>query len=725
MRLASSQRIAITGLGMVSALGVGARPGFARLCAGESGLRPLTLFDSSALQGHLAAEVRDLPSMPADFDRTDFLAWLAAREALSEAKWAPSAPGLGLALGGTTAGMFETENELEGAGASAALGRARRLLTHPLSSVERRLSATLGPFACAVSVCSACSSGAAAIVLGAHWLASGKAQAVLAGGADGLCRMTFAGFSALGLVDPEPCRPFDVRRRGLTLGEGAGFLLLELESSARERAAPVLGWLSGWALGAEAHHVTQPEASGTRAARLMLEAIERAGLGIDDIDYVNAHGTGTPANDAMEAAALSRVFGVRGDGVRISSSKAQLGHTLGAAGAIEAVITSLSLEAGAAPPSLGLEQPEVSALRYVGSRAEACPLRAALSNSFGFGGLDAVLLFEAPSAARRRLPAARQGSLVVSSAALVGPRLAVGRACLDELTGVPTAPPLAPDPFESLDAGRSRRFDRATGLATQAAEAALVAARLPAAEVGLVLGSAYGAVERSLRFLDRLIQRGLRAALPAEFPHLVASAAAGNLSLYLGVTGPALAVSASGLSAEASLATAAALVELGLCGSALAGAIEAHDSVVQSLAPAFLSAEAAPRSEGGGFIVVERDAVAAARGLRPLARIVAVEEHRSGLRPQSLALGPPLDESRALLVLAQGADAILARLGASPWTRVRRQRVLEHRGYFEAVGLHAIALGALLVAEGVPDLLVLTAEADVLFAVRLSAIESP
>ncbi|HET9931903.1 MAG TPA: beta-ketoacyl synthase N-terminal-like domain-containing protein, partial [Polyangiaceae bacterium] len=351
----ASPRIAVTGVGMVSALGVGAKPTFDRLCAGDTGIGELTLFDTAGLAAKLAGEVSGLV-VPSGSERADALALLAAREALSQAKLQTTGSRLGLVLGSTAAGMLETEAELLASPGNApeTWPRARRLLTHPLASAERSLARALGGIEQSVTVCSACSSGALALVVAAHWIASGRAERVLAGGVDPLCRMTFAGFGALGVLDAEACRPFDISRRGLTLGEGAGFLLLESEASVARRGVEPLAWFSGWAVGAEAHHVTHPEEGGERAAELIERALAVAGRSRHEVQYVNAHGTGTPANDAMEARAIARAFGDALPNVAVSSSKGQLGHTLGAAGAIEAAICVLALCEGRVPPTRGL-----------------------------------------------------------------------------------------------------------------------------------------------------------------------------------------------------------------------------------------------------------------------------------------------------------------------------------------------------------------------------------
>ncbi|MFZ5894156.1 MAG: beta-ketoacyl synthase N-terminal-like domain-containing protein [Myxococcota bacterium] len=699
-------RIAVTGVGAVSALGQGARVTFERLCAGESGIRALTLFDPGGLPTRVAAEVPEL--FVDGRERADALAALAAREALLEAKWQSASSRLGLALGTTAAGMPETEAELAAAlaaGETAVWPRARRLLTHPLSTTEAALESEFGPFVQSSSVCSACSSGGLALVIAAQWLLSGRCDAVLAGGVDPLCRMTYAGFGVLGVLDPEPCRPFDVSRRGLTLGEGAGFLLLELEANAQRRGAGVLAWLSGWAVGAEAHHVTQPDDSGARAAQLIDSALKTAGRAAHEVQYVNAHGTGTPANDAMEARAIESVFGEAVAQVAVSSNKGQLGHTLGAAGAIEAAICVLALEQQRVPPTRGLAQPEAPKLSHVTERGHALELEAVISNSFGFGGMDSVLLFEAANAAARpRSRGVRQ--LVITGVTALGGDLS-GIGVLD----------VAADPRDALDAERSRRFDRATACAARLSELTLRASELPSHDVGLVLGGAYGPVERSLKFLDRILSRGLRSGPPAEFPHLVKSAIAGNVSIYLGSRGPAFSVSALGVSGESTFVLACDLIALGLCDAALAVALEVDDPVVNELW-AHERSHAPPRSEGGACLLVESAEAAQRRGRTPLARVASFARCSLASAPQNL----PTPRERAIVVCAEREPELERALLNSAWANVERS-FANDPGYHEALGATALARAVFALGKGAEQALVLGRDAGAAFVIELLAAE--
>jgi len=725
--MARRERIAITGLGMVSALGLGREESFRRLCAGERGIGPVSLFDTAGLRSQIAAEVRGLDvaalaprGEAADWSRSDALAFVAARDALTHAGHVDGVP-LGLALGGTTGGMYETERAL----AVLPKGQiqpqdARRLLDFPLAVSVERVARTLGSVVCSATVCSACSSGAVAIALAASWLLSGRVPRVVAGGVDGLCQLTFTGFNALGAVDPKPCRPFDVARAGLTLGEGAACLVLELESAARERGAQIIALLSGWAVASEAHHVTHPEPSGERAAAVMRDALAAAGLEPGAIDYVNAHGTGTVQNDAMEARALTRVFGSELERVWLSSSKAQIGHTLGAAGAIEAAITALAIQRGQLPPTAGLEQPEAPELRHVRAPNQRATLRAALSSSFGFGGACAVLAFEAADTRARPLSWQGPRSVVISGAANFGALgLSSGVGAANSLSeAASSAPtPSAIDPLRLLDPDRSRRFGRASALVVAAAERALHDAGCDAAATGLVVGSAFGDVDRSVRFLQKLFEQGPKFASPAEFPQLIASTSSGNASLYLGLRGPCLSVSEFGTSGQSAVSVALSLLDLGLGQHILAGAAEAHDPIVDGVL-------GADRGEGGGFVLLEAEATAGARGHVPLARIVLHRAVRGDATRAFAELGAPTLPSEACVVRGRLPSPVAGALTRSAWGAVTSYDLPARAGYHEALGAFGLSFAAAQIAAGrAAQALLVTADVDTVYITLLEPVQ--
>jgi len=384
--------VAITGLGVVSGLGLGTEVHLDALRTGRRGLRPLSLFSLPELPALHVGEVDEALVSGQHPSRSIALALLAARQALAHQLLSGSGV---VAVGTTTGGILESEQHyLRHRGQE---GRAdRELLTHhPAGAIADVLASELGLSGERHTFSTACSSSANAIGYGAACIRQGKPWA-LAGGVDSLCRLTYTGFHALKLLSSEPCRPFDVNRSGLSLGEGAAFVLLEDEERARSRGASVLARVAGWGCTADAHHMTAPHPEGLGALAAMKAALADAGVEASEIDYVNAHGTATLANDRAEGLAVRALF--QSPGPLVSSTKGSTGHTLGAAGAMEAVFCVLALGAGFAPATAGLSKPDpLLSFRHVPPGGMVAPLRVALSNSFGFGGNNATLVFAGPT----------------------------------------------------------------------------------------------------------------------------------------------------------------------------------------------------------------------------------------------------------------------------------------------------------------------------------------
>lgn len=645
-------RVVVTGVGAVSALGVGRRALEDGVFEGRTGVRERTLFDLAGARSTLSAGVDEVSLAAAEpptdgRSRTDRMAIAAAREALAQAGIARGAPRVGVIVGGSTAGMFETEELLARFAGALDPASTTRMRTHPLSSTVEAIDATLGPFARTRTVCAACTSSAIAIALGAAWLEEGLVDAVLAGGADALCRLTYSGFGALSVLDPAPTRPFRDGRAGLALGEGAAFLVLERAPSAAARGAKAIAALAGAALGNEAHHITNPEPGGKTASGILSRALASAGLDAARVGYVNAHGTGTPQNDANEALAIRAAFGAHR--VPVSSSKGQIGHTLAAAGALEAAITIAALDRGELPPNVpaGTKDPACD-VDIVERSAKVEHLDVAVSSSFGFGGTGASLVFERADRAGVEAPRSELAydEIWVTGASAIAPWGVLvwdGLAALldDAAPSAATEHPPARDATAGLDAARARRMDRAARLVTTLAEAALRdadgrgARSLERANVAALSSSAYGNVEGCMKFMRRVLDKGAAFASPADFPNLVPSSPVSHAAIYLGLGGPAIATPDHAATAEAAVATAIELLDGGLIEAAVAGSFETVDALAERvLAPLPGVASLRASAEGGSAIVLERRSSALARGVRPLARvrlIDAPEDARSDL----------------------------------------------------------------------------------------------
>ncbi len=384
-----------------TALGVGNTPLLAALQTGTSGLKPCDFetADIATWIGEVPGvdEVRLPPELAAYDCRNHRLALLGLRadgfeQAARGAIARYGADRVALILGTSTSGILSAEAAYRERDADGALPawfdyRATHN-TGALSSFVRDLLGLRGP---AFTISTACSSSAKAFAAADRLMAAGLVDAAIVGGVDSLCLTTLYGFSSLELTSPEPCRPGDVNRQGLSIGEAAAYALLERADAALPAAGARIV-LAGWGESSDAHHMSAPHPEGRGARAAMVQALDRAGLSAHDVDYINLHGTATPANDLSEGAGVAAVFAGHPQ-VPASSTKGMTGHTLGAAGAVEAVISALALQHGLLPASVGMQTPDPAIPIHIVSAPQRLPgMRNVLSNSFGFGGSNASLV---------------------------------------------------------------------------------------------------------------------------------------------------------------------------------------------------------------------------------------------------------------------------------------------------------------------------------------------
>ena len=404
MSLPSTRRVVITGMGAVSALGIGAETLWTGLCHGDSGIRALRHKDAGRLHVKIAAQVPETfdPSATIDahtmplLDRTSEFALCCAHEAIAQSGLDFSAGALGARTAviiGTGAGGETTQDEQ-----SRRLYAENAQRTHPLSIVRLMTNASASQISIAYglrgptfAVASACASANHAIIQAAQMIRYGLADVAVTGGTEAcLTYGALRAWEAMRILADDTCRPFSANRHGLVLGEGAGIFVLELLEHAQARGAVILAELAGSGMTADATDIVSPSAEGAAAA--MTQALADAGLATTDVDYINAHGTGTPANDVTETRAIHLAFGAHARDLAVSSTKSMHGHALGASGALELVAVIGALRDSVVPPTANLDQPDPACdLDYVPNAARQMPVRAALSNSFAFGGLNAVL----------------------------------------------------------------------------------------------------------------------------------------------------------------------------------------------------------------------------------------------------------------------------------------------------------------------------------------------
>jgi 3-oxoacyl-[acyl-carrier-protein] synthase II len=399
----ASARVVVTGAGIVTALGLGWRVNADGFRSGRTAFRPVSLFDVRRQRAKSAAEM-DLPStLPptrlgqrraARLDRAGKMLLLAAHEAWQQSGW-EAAENLPFVLGTTGGGMLFGEDYFRRAQQqpSQHRGQAVRAVCYQPQVQARLVMDALdfgGPI---ITVSNACASGSNAIGQAYELVHSGHAERAVAGGYDSLCEMVFSGFDSLQALSPTVCRPFDKRRDGLSLGEGAAIVTLETLDSAKRRGATVLGELIGYASSIDQHHLTQPHPQGNTTQFVMKSACAGARVTPEDIGYINAHGTGTLLNDSSEAVAIGEWAGRRAATLPVSSTKANIGHLLGAAGAVEAVVCLMVLAEQWLPPETAFETPDPACKFPIVHKPQDAKVNVALSNSFGFGGVNASLIF--------------------------------------------------------------------------------------------------------------------------------------------------------------------------------------------------------------------------------------------------------------------------------------------------------------------------------------------
>ncbi|MCW5695372.1 MAG: beta-ketoacyl-ACP synthase II [Bauldia sp.] len=415
------RRVVITGLGMVTPLGCGVEPTWQRLIAGESGARRVTDFQVDDIACHIAFQIPKGPGSEGKFDPDEWMepkeqrkvddfiiyAMAAADQAIADSGWRPASYddqiATGVLIGSGIGGLQGIEST------SLLLAEKGPRRVSPFFIPGRLINLASGQVSIRHglkgpnhSVVTACSTGSHAIGDAARLIALGDAEVMVAGGAESpVCRLAMAGFAACKALstgfNDEPTRasrPYDRDRDGFVMGEGAGVVVLEELDHALARGAKIYGEVIGYGLSGDAFHITAPEPMGDGAYRCMKAAIKRAGIEPSEIDYINAHGTSTPMGDEIELNAVERIVGDAAETISMSSTKSATGHLLGAAGAVEAIFSLLAIRDQVVPPTLNLDNPSVSTkLDLVPHRARQRKVDVALSNSFGFGGTNASLVF--------------------------------------------------------------------------------------------------------------------------------------------------------------------------------------------------------------------------------------------------------------------------------------------------------------------------------------------
>jgi 3-oxoacyl-[acyl-carrier-protein] synthase II len=387
------EHIAITGMGVVSPIGHGVTAFWSSLIGGISGISAIERFDTSDMRVGRGGEIKCLADLPPDTPplpvcRASQFLIHAAVEAVRQAGLEPGA-GLGVVIGSALGGMGEAERF------QAAPRDLHALAGAAYDGPSRCLARWLGATGPVLSLSTACASGATSLGIGADLLHAGAATAVIAGGVDILCRFVMHGFNRLRSLTRDEVRPFDRRRSGLLLGEGAGIVVLEREAVARQRGVEPIGLLRGHASCADGSHITTPDDEGSGLEHTVRLAMHNAGVDGEEIDFISAHGTGTPSNDRVETRVFKRVLGSRAYAIPVNSVKAHMGHTMGAAAILETIMCLLSWRHGQVPPTLNYSELDPDCdLDYVPGTTRAYRPRISLKTAVGFAGCNACLVLE-------------------------------------------------------------------------------------------------------------------------------------------------------------------------------------------------------------------------------------------------------------------------------------------------------------------------------------------
>jgi 3-oxoacyl-(acyl-carrier-protein) synthase len=577
-------------MGIISALGQGVGRHVDSLKKNRSGIKPLKLFTPSPGNVFPAGEVPDF-KQTLNVPRTHELALLAAQEALSTTRIVPDS----IILGTTTGGMPLTEELLKRNEKDA-----DQYQYHATSSVAEFLAGVLRCSGLVITVTTACSSGAVAIKLAYELLSCGKANCVLAGGTDALCRLTYYGFNSLQLIDPSGARPFDRDRNGMTVGEGSAILIMEAGESSPDHA---IAELLGGGLSCDAYHAAASHPEGKGALAAMMKALQDAGISPKDVEYINLHGTGTEDNDRAEAKAIHSLFGKNFPPV--SSVKGATSHSLAASGAIESIICAAAIRDGMIPANTGCVNPDPALnLTPVLAPLER-KVEVVLSNSFGFGGNNACLVL-----ADARAKYGRQKKTVSWEFEVLGYACITGAGDMDQTLknlneGKGCGGTLPPDNISNkLPIQAVRRLKRLPRLALALAKEAFESSWLSQTPSSIFFGTSWGSLSETYNFLTKLYKSNEQFASPAEFVGSVHNAPAGQVAIMLKATDANVTTTGGDYSFEQALLAASLIVRDSDEVVLVMGADEYH-SVLSPLFDKSVMIGLYP-SDGGGALMMRK-----------------------------------------------------------------------------------------------------------------------
>ena len=654
----NKNRCVITGLGMISAVGENTADCWKSAVEGKSGIRHTKSVDTENCYADYAAEVPDeyLADLAdhKELDRAARLGVKAAFEAMSDAGLENFRGDcrVGVIMGSCVGGVVSIEHYYTKGKDSD------DVVKMPISAIASQVARLSGAGGVVTNIANACAAGTMSIAYASDLIRDGRADVVIAGGADAFASVPYAGFLSLHALDAEPCSPFN-RSSGITLGEGAGALIVESYEHAVARGAHIYCEVLGSGISSDAHHITAPRPDGAGQMDAIRRAIESSGLTPADIGYVNAHGTGTAKNDEAEFLSLHTVFDGENDSLAVSSTKGMTGHCLGAAGAIEAVFTVKALTEGILPPTLGFREGDEERLAERAGKIDFCPnkakkkeLHAAMNNSFAFGGNNASLIFGKDCGDVKVKE--EKDAVVITGAGVVSPLGCGLDAYLDackngkKIDGGDVASELTDADFASAGLERSffRKLDRFSRLQAVSGMQALQNGNYQvteenARETGILVGTSEGALGPGCDFEMLIAEKGNAGGSAFKFPNTVYNAAGGYLSICAGIRGYNVTVTNGAQSGLAAIAYASGVIREGKAAAMLATGTDENSEIIGELyhkigvvaggavAP-YTNRKGFSLSDGSVSLLLEGERTARARGAKILCRVAGYgQAHRA------------------------------------------------------------------------------------------------
>lgn len=530
-----SKRVVVTGLGLICALGNNTEECWNAAVNGVTGIRPVKSVNAEGCYANLGAEV-DAPNEALsneDYDRSSLLCIKAAGEALKDSGYEvteENADRIGVIIGNCVGGAVSIDKYYTAKKNGG--GKNTDVLKMPAAALANNVAFHFGLNGTTANIVNACAAGTISLSYAVDLIRSGKADAFVAGGSDSFSSLAFAGFHALHALDAESCSPFN-RSSGITLGEGAGILIVESYEHAKARGAKIYCEVLGSGVSSDAHHITAPDPEGKGQMLAIGRAVENSGLSANDIDYINAHGTGTAKNDEAEFLSLHTLFG-ENDHLSVSSTKSMTGHCLGAAGSIEAVFTVKSVCEGIVPPTIGYTEENLKTLKEKAGNIDFVPntkrekeIKFAASNSFAFGGNNASIVFAKEP---REIPDRTNKERIFITG-------------LGELVSTPTVE-INPNDYKEhgIKMAFYRKLDRFSQLQLISGMMALKDADITISEenekdIGIVVGTADGPLTEVYNFQKTVCENGTASGSAFAFPNTVYNAAGGYFSIFAGIKG--------------------------------------------------------------------------------------------------------------------------------------------------------------------------------------------